>query len=158
MTRGAQARMIAVNRKAKFNFFLESKYEAGIVLTGPEIRSIRMGKANIDSAYAMVAKGEVYLVGSHISECNYSTHCKQDPCRKRKLLLHSEEIRKIIGKIKKPGYSLIPCSMYFSKKGLVKLEISIARGKKLYDKREDIKKRDLEREQSRGFKSGSRLP
>jgi SsrA-binding protein len=156
VTKSATAKVIALNRKAKFNFFLESKYEAGIVLTGPEIRSIRMGKVNIDSAYAMLTKGEVYLVGSHISECSYSTHCKQDPSRKRKLLLHSEEIRKIIGKVKKPGYSLIPCSMYFSQKGLVKVEIAIARGKKLYDKREDIKKRDLEREQSRSFKGGSR--
>lgn len=149
------AKIIAVNRKAKFNFFLESKFEAGLVLTGPEIRSVRMGKVNIESAYAMPIRGEVYLIGSHIGECNYATCCKQEPYRKRKLLLKVEEIRKILGKVKKPGYSLIPCSMYFSEKGWAKVEIAIARGKKLHDKREDIKRRDWEREQARGLKRGS---
>lgn len=154
MSRAASAKTVVVNKKARFNFFLEETYEAGIVLTGPEIKSIRMSKVNIDSAYVMHTKGELYLVGSHVSECKYATHCKQEPNRKRKLLLKHEEIRRIIGKIRKPGYSLIPCALYFSDKGWAKLEIAIARGKKLYDKRQEIKKRDWQREQASILKSG----
>lgn len=140
---------IADNKKAFHDYFIEEKYEAGLALEGWEVKSIRAGRVQIKEAYVIVKDGEVWLLGCHISPLTTaSTHVKPDPVRTRKLLLHSREIAKLIGKVERAGYALVPLDLHFSK-GRIKLEIGLAKGKKQFDKRETEKKRDWEREKAR---------
>ena len=137
-------KLIAKNPNAYHNFNIENKYEAGIVLSGTEIKSIRNGKINLKDSYAIIRNGEVFIYGMHISPYEFGNIYNKDPLRDRKLLLNKSEIRKLIGKIKTDGYSLIPISMYF-KGSFVKIELGIGKGKKLYDKRQEIAKKEAQR-------------
>lgn len=137
-------RIIASNRKARHEYFIEDTIEAGIVLRGTEVKSIRQGKVNIKESYASIDNGEVFINGMHISPYEQGNIHNVDPIRKRKLLLHRREIRKLIGETQQKGFTLIPLSLYL-KDGLVKVEIALAKGKKLYDKRDTIAKKDAER-------------
>ena len=139
-----ETKLIAKNPTAFHNYIIEDKLEAGIVLSGTEIKSIRNGKANLKDSYAIIKNGEVYIVGMHISPYEQGNIFNKDPLRDRKLLLTKREINKLIGLTKQKGYSLVPLNMYF-KGSLVKIELGIGKGKKLYDKREDIAKKDAER-------------
>lgn len=139
-----KGKVLASNRKARHDYFIEDTLEAGIVLTGTEVKSIRQGKLNLKDSYALVEGGEVYLLNMHISPYEQGNIYNTDPVRKRKLLLHKREITKLIGLIQQKGYSLIPLSVYL-KKGKVKIELSVAIGKKNYDKRHEIAKKDAER-------------
>lgn len=139
-----ETKLIAKNPTAFHNYTIEDKLEAGIVLSGTEIKSIRNGKANLKDSYAVIKQAEVYIVGMHISPYEHGNIFNKDPLRDRKLLLNKREINKLIGLTKQKGYSLIPLNMYF-KGSLVKLELGVGKGKKLYDKREDIAKKDAER-------------
>jgi SsrA-binding protein len=139
-------KIIANNKKAGFNYFLENKIEVGIVLTGSEVKSLRLGKANIEDAYASAQNNEIFLYNAHISQYDKASYQNHQPTRPRKLLLHKLEIKKMIGKIKQKGYTIVPISLYFNDKQIVKLEIALATGKKLHDKRETIKQRDWDRE------------
>ena len=139
-----EGKLIAKNPTAFHNYTIEDKLEAGIVLSGTEIKSIRNGKANLKDSYAIIKNGEVYIVGMHISPYEQGNIFNKDPLRDRKLLLNRREINKLIGLTKQKGYSLVPLNMYF-KGSLVKIELGIGKGKKLYDKREDIAKKDAER-------------
>lgn len=138
------AKILASNRKARHEYFIEDTIEAGLVLKGTEVKSIRQGKINIQEGYAIVENGEIYVYSMHISPYEQGNIHNVDPIRKRKLLLHKREIRRLNSFIMQKGYTLIPLSVYL-KNGLVKIELAIARGKKLYDKREVIAKRDAER-------------
>lgn len=140
---------IAVNRKARHEYSVIQTFEAGIVLQGTEVKSIRQGKANLIDSYAAVKEGEVWLFNAHISVYDQGSINNHDPLRTRKLLLNKSEIRKLIGKVKEKGLTLIPLRIYL-KGGRVKVELALAKGKKVYDKREDIAKRDFQREQQRG--------
>ena len=137
-------KLIAKNPTAFHNYDINDKFEVGIVLSGTEIKSIRSGKANLKDSYAIIKNGEVYIVGMHISPYEHGNIFNKDPLRDRKLLLNKREINKLIGLTKQKGFSLVPLNMYF-KGNLVKLELGIGKGKKLYDKREDIAKKDAER-------------
>ena len=139
-----ETKLIAKNPTAFHNYTIDNKLEAGIVLSGTEIKSIRNGKANLKDSYAVIKKGEVYIVGMHISPYEQGNIFNKDTLRDRKLLLNKREINKLIGLTKQKGYSLVPLNMYF-KGSLVKVELGIGKGKKLYDKREDIAKKDAER-------------
>ena len=140
---------IVDNRKAFHDYFVEERYEAGLVLEGWEVKAIRAGRANIKEAYVIMKGAEPFLIGMHISALpTASTHVKADPVRTRKLLLNAEEIRKLIGKIEQRGYTMVPLDLHYSK-GRVKLQIGLAKGKKQYDKREAEKDRDWQREQQR---------
>lgn len=144
-------KMVANNKKALFDYFIEDKYEAGISLAGTEVKSLRMGKCSIKEAFIRIEKGEVYVYNMHISPYEKGNIFNKDPLRVKKLLLHKQEINKLLGKIKEKGYTLVPLQVYFSN-GRAKVEIGLARGKKLYDKREDIAKKDARRETEREFK------
>lgn len=137
-------KVVATNRKARHEYFIEDTIEAGLVLTGTEVKSIRQGKINVKESYASIEGGEVFINNMHISPYEQGNIYNVDPIRKRKLLLHKREIRKLMVAITQKGYTLVPLSVYI-KDGLVKLELATARGKKLYDKREDIAKKDAER-------------
>jgi len=137
-------KVLASNRKARHDFFIEETIEAGIALTGTEVKSFRQGKVNLKESYAMVENSEVFIHGMHVSPYEQGNIYNVDPLRKRKLLLHKREIRKLIGYINQKGYSLVPLSAYL-KNGKVKIELAIAKGKKLYDKRNDIAKKEAER-------------
>ena len=140
---------IVHNRKASHDYFIEERYEAGMVLEGWEVKSIRAGRANIKEAYVVMKGAEPYVIGMHISALpTASTHVTPDPTRTRKLLLNAEEIRKLIGKVEQRGYTLVPLDLHYSK-GRVKLAIGLAKGKKQYDKRDTEKERDWQREQQR---------
>lgn len=141
-------KVMARNKKARFDYFIEATYEAGLVLTGTEVKSIRQGKVNLRDSYAQIENGEVFVTGMHISPYEQGNIYNRDPLRKRKLLLNRSEIRKLIGLTTQKGYSLIPLSIYI-KDGLVKLELAIAIGKKQYDKRESMAKKDAERRMQR---------
>ena len=147
-------KIISNNRKASFNYFLEEFYEAGIVLKGSEIKSLRDGKVNISESYAFDNNGEIYLINSHIPMYKASSYNNHNPKRNRKLLLNKREIDKLLGRIHREGFTLIPTKMYF-KKGKVKVEIAVAKGKKQYDKRQTIKKRDWNKEKARFFRKSS---
>ena len=147
-------KVICLNRKASFNYFFEDIYEAGIVLKGSEVKSIRDGKVNISDSYAVDRDGEIILVNSHISSYKESSYNDHSPLKIRKLLLNKREINKLIGKINREGFTLIPTRMYF-KRGKVKVEIAVAKGKKHYDKREVKKRRDWDREKERYFRKTS---
>jgi len=144
-------KLIANNKKAFHDYFIDEKYEAGIELFGTEVKSIRMGKCSIKEAFIRIEKGEVYITGMHISPYEKGNIFNKDPLRCRKLLLHKNEILKLKGKIAEKGFTLVPLQVYF-KGSLVKVEIGLARGKKLYDKRADIAKRDQRRELEKDFK------
>ena len=147
-------KIISNNRKARFNYFFKEFFEAGIVLKGSEVKSLRDGKANISESYAFDKQGEIYLVNSHIPSYKQSSYNNHDPKRNRKLLLNKREINKLIGRINREGYTLIPTKLYF-KKGKAKVEIAVAKGKKQYDKRHTKKKRDWDRERARYFRKSS---
>jgi SsrA-binding protein len=144
---------IAQNRKAWHDYFIEQKFEAGMALQGWEVKSLRDGRAQLKEAYVVVENGEVFLIGAHISPLtSASTHIHPNPTRTRKLLLHREEISKLVGAVERRGYTLVPLAMYW-KKGKAKIEIGLAKGKQAHDKRESIKKRETERELARVIKS-----
>ncbi|HEV3428239.1 MAG TPA: SsrA-binding protein SmpB [Paraburkholderia sp.] len=137
------------NRKAFFDYFIEERHEAGLVLEGWEVKAMRAGRANIKEAYVIIKDGELYLIGVHISPLpEVSTHIQPDPTRTRKLLLHREEIDKLIGKVEQRGFTIVPLNFHY-KGGRVKCEIGLAKGKKLHDKRETEKQRDWQREKAR---------
>jgi SsrA-binding protein len=140
---------IVDNRKAFHEYFIEEKFEAGLALEGWEVKAIRAGRVQLKEAYVIVKSAEVYIIGMHVSPlATASTHVKPDPVRTRKLLLHAEEIRRLIGKVERAGYALVPLDLHYTK-GRIKLAIGLARGKKQYDKRETEKQRDWEREKAR---------
>ena len=144
---------IAQNRKAWHDYFIEQKFEAGMALMGWEVKSLRDGRAQLKESYVIIQKGEIFLFGAHISPLvSASTHVRPDPTRTRKLLLHQEEINKLIGAVERKGYTLIPLALYW-KKGKAKLEIALAKGKQLHDKRATLKKRESEREAQRALKT-----
>ena len=147
-------KIICLNRKASFNYFFEDTYEAGIVLKGSEIKSVRSGKANIADAYAIEKDGDIFLINSHISLYKQASYSNHNPMDERKLLLNKKEINKLIGKMQREGFTLIPTKMYF-KKGKAKIEIAVAKGKRQYDKRQVKKKRDWNREKARLFRKTS---
>lgn len=142
---------ITVNRKARHEYAIIQVFEAGIVLQGTEVKALRQGKANLVDSYGKIDKNEVWLVGAHISPYEQGNINNHEPVRDRKLLLNRSEIRKLIGKVKEKGLTLIPLRLYF-KNGKVKVELALAKGKKVYDKRESIAKRDLQRDQERRIK------
>ena len=147
-------KIISNNRKARFNYFFTEFFEAGIVLKGSEVKSLREGKANISESCAFDMQGEIYLVNSHIPSYKESSYNNHEPNRNRKLLLSKREINKLIGRINREGFTLIPTKLYF-KKGKAKIEIAVAKGKKHYDKRQTKKKRDWDRERARFFRKSS---
>ena len=147
-------KIICLNRKASFNYFFEQLIEAGIVLKGSEIKSIRNGKVNISESYAVEKGGEIFLVNSHIASYKEASYSDHNPTDERKLLFNKKEVNKLIGKINRDGFSLIPTKMYF-KKGKAKLEVAIAKGKKKYDKRQTIKNRQWNRDKSRYVRRSS---
>ena len=143
--------LIAQNKKAYHDYFIEEKYECGIVLHGTEVKSLRMGKCSIKEAFIRIENAEIFIYGMHISPYEKGNIFNKDPLRVKKLLMHKQEIHKLLGRIKEKGYTLVPLQVYFSD-GRAKVEIGLARGKKLYDKREDIAKKDARREAQREFK------
>ncbi len=151
MNKTEHVKIICKNRKAFFNFEIEDTFEAGICLMGSEVKSLRDGKANLSDSYGKIRNGEIFLVDCHISPYSQANRENHEPLRDRKLLLHKREIKKLTGKVAERGYSLVPLRMYF-KNGKVKLEMGLARGKKNYDKRESIKKKDQRRELERMMK------
>jgi len=146
--RRAAQRDITVNRRARHDYFIEESLEAGVVLTGSEVKSLRAGKAQLKDSYAQLKHGEMWLVNAHISEYSPSAQFGHEPVRSRKLLLHRREIDRLTGKVKEQGLTLIPLRLYF-KHGRAKVELGVARGKKLYDKRASIKEREVRREMDR---------
>jgi SsrA-binding protein len=148
---GENIKLVANNKKAYFDYFIEDKYEAGISLHGTEVKSLRMGKCSIKESYLRIENGEVFIYGMHISPYEKGNIFNKDPLRVRKLLLHKYQINKINGQLAQKGYTLVPLQIYF-KGSLVKVEIGLARGKKLYDKRQDIAKKDMRREAEKDFK------
>ncbi|GAB7026068.1 SsrA-binding protein SmpB [Geotalea toluenoxydans] len=138
-------KLICNNKKAYHDYFIEEKFEAGMVLKGTEVKSLRNGKANLNDSFALIKNGEAFLHNLHISPYDFGNRENHDPDRMRKLLLHKKEIGKLFGKIREQGYSVVPLRLYF-KTGLVKVELGMAKGKKLYDKREDMKKKDMRRD------------
>lgn len=147
---------IIENRKAFHDYFVEERFEAGLVLNGWEVKAIRAGRAQLKEAYVIVRNGEIFLIGAHISALpEASTHVQPDPVRTRKLLLHAEEIHKLVVKVERAGYALIPLNLHYSK-GRIKLEIGLARGKKQHDKREAEKERDWKREQQQLLRTRNR--
>ena len=140
------------NRSAFHEYFFDNKYVAGIVLAGTEVKSLREGKASFNDSYCIIHKGEMWLKSLHIAEYSHGTVNNHDPVRDRKLLLQKREINKIEGKLREKGYTLIPLRIFFNEKNLIKVEIGLGKGKKLHDKRETIKNRDVEREMKRFIK------
>ena len=151
MAKSENIRLIANNRKAYHDYFIDEKYEAGIALHGTEVKSLRMGKCSIKEAFITINRGEVLIQHMHISPYEKGNIFNKDPLRTRKLLLHKAEIRKLESQVKMKGYTIMPLKVYL-KGSLVKVEIGLARGKKLYDKRQDIAKKDAQREAQRDFK------
>ncbi len=145
--------LVAGNKKAYHDYFIEEKYECGIELFGTEVKSIRMGRCSIKEAFVSIDHGEAFVEKMNISPYEKGNIFNRDPLRKRRLLLHKKEIMKLAGQVQAKGYTLVPLQVYF-KKGRVKVEIGLARGKKLYDKREDIRKKDMKREAERDYKVG----
>lgn len=151
-----KGKIIAQNKKAFHDYAIEERFEAGIVLKGTEIKSIRAGRVNLKDSFARIEKGEVFLYNMHISPYEQGNRYNHDPLRTRKLLLHKSEINKLIGKTKESGYSLIPLKIYI-KNGFAKVELALAKGKKKYDKREDLKKKAAQREIERAFRERQKM-
>jgi SsrA-binding protein len=147
---------VALNRKARHNFTITDTFEAGLVLTGTEIKSIRAGKANLSDAYARVEKGEAWLIGAHIAPFEQGNRYNHEPRRDRKLLLHRTEIDQLMGKAAQKGLTVVPLRMYITDKGRAKLELGLARGKQLYDRRRDLAERQSRREMERELADTSR--
>ena len=145
------SKLIANNKKARHDYFLEETYEAGIALHGTEVKSLRMGKCSIKESFIRIENGEMMIYGMHVSPYEKGNIFNKDPRRPKKLLMHRAEIRKLQGKLTEQGYTLVPVQVYF-KGGLVKVQVALAKGKKLYDKRQDIAKKDQRREAEREFK------
>ncbi len=141
-------KVVAQNRKARHNYFIEDSYEAGMVLKGTEVKALREGKVNLKDGYARIKGGELFLMDVHISPYSFGNRLNHDPLRPRKLLMHGGEIHRLMGKVKEKGFSLIPLSIYFSH-GRAKVSLALAKGKKLYDKRETLKRRAMEKEVER---------
>lgn len=152
---GESIKLVANNKKAYHDYFIDEKYEAGIELFGTEVKSIRMGKCSIKESFIRVENGQVYIYGMHISPYEKGNIFNKDPLRVRRLLLHKKEIMKLAGKMAEKGMTLVPLQVYF-KGSLVKVEVGLARGKKLYDKRQDIAKKDQRREVERDYKMSLR--
>ena len=148
MKEGTGVKIVAQNRKARHNYFIEESYETGIVLQGTEVKALREGRANIKDGYARITEGEIYLMDVHISPYAFGNRFNHDPLRPRKLLMHSREIHRLRGKVKEKGFSLIPLSIYFSH-GRAKVSLALAKGKKLYDKREALKRKAMDKEVER---------
>jgi SsrA-binding protein len=146
---------ICINRKAHFDYTIEEKYEAGIMLTGGEVKSLRDGRANLKDSYGRVDKGQLFLLNTHISDYKPAYFFNGDPTRTRKLLMHKKEILRLMGKVQEQGLTLIPLRLYF-KNGRAKVEIALARGKKRYDKRETIREREVQRDIARGMQRNLR--
>ncbi len=146
-----ESKLVANNKKAFHDYFIEDKYETGVVLHGTEVKSLRMGKCSIKEAFVHIDSGEVFIYGMHISPYEKGNIFNRDPLRPKKLLMHRSQIMKLRGQITQQGYTLVPLQVYF-KDGLAKVEIGLAKGKKLYDKRQDIAKKDQRREHEREFK------
>ena len=147
-------KIICQNRKASHEYFIEETLEAGIVLLGPEAKSLRQGRASLVDSYARIKSGDVFLHNMHIKPYPYAHHMELDPTRTRKLLLHKGEIKRLIGKTKEKGYTLIPTKVYFTPKGKAKVEIALAKGKRKYDKRQSLKERELKKEMDQARKRG----
>jgi SsrA-binding protein len=148
-TKRESGTLLAENRKARFNYEIEEKLEAGLALTGSEVKSLRAGKANISDAYASDQGGELYLINAHIAEYAQAGRANHDPKRLRKLLLHRREIGRLMGAIQREGMTIVPLKLYFNARGIAKVELGVAKGKKLHDKRETAKRRDWERQKGR---------
>lgn len=148
-------KIIAQNRKARYDYFIEDELEAGLVLKGTEVKSLRLGKANLKDAYARVKDGEVYVYQMHIGPYPFAYYDNHDPLRPRKLLLHKREIKRLYGKVNEKGFTLVPLKIYF-KDGKVKITLALVRGKRKYDKREAIRRRDEKREMDRARKEDYR--
>ena len=146
-----ELKLVANNKKAYHDYFIEEKYEAGLVLHGTEVKSLRMGKCSIKEAFIRIENGEVFIYGMHISPYEKGNIFNKDPLRVRKLLLHKSQIQKLIGNSAEKGYTIVPLQVYFSN-GRAKIEIGLAKGKKLYDKRQDIAKKDQKREDEKELK------
>ena len=142
-------KLIAENRRARFDYFLDQTFEAGLILTGTEVKALRMGRANIAESYASAENGEIMLVNAYIPEYGPANRFNHEPRRPRKLLLHRKEIDRLTGAIQREGRTLIPTRLYFNEKGMAKLELALAKGKKLHDKRETEKQRDWQRDKAR---------
>jgi SsrA-binding protein len=148
-----EIQIVAQNKKAYHEYLIEDKVEAGIILKGSEVKSLRFSKASINESYADNIDNEIFILGANIPEYNKAKSLKHNPKRQRKLLLHKKEINKLIGLIKRKGYTLIPLTLYFNKKNIAKISLGLAKGKKKHDKREAIKQRDWERDKARIFKN-----
>ena len=153
MSKKRERKLVANNKKARHDYFIEDTYEAGIVLTGTEIKSVRAGKVSIKESYAKIENGELILYGMNISPYEQGNRFNAEPLRPRKLLLHKQEIRKLIGKTTLDGLTIVPLNIYINEAGLAKLEVAVARGKKNYDKRDDMAKKDAMRKIDRAMKS-----
>ncbi len=149
-------KLIAQNKKAFHDYHIEETFEAGIVLTGTEVKSLRVGKANLRDSYASVKENELWLIGVHISPYEQASVFNHDPLRNRKLLVHRHELKRLVGKIQRAGYTLVPTKMYF-KDGRAKVEIALAKGKATYDKRQDLAKKDAQRDIERAFRERSKV-
>ena len=156
MAKQAGIKMAAENRKARHDYHIHETFEAGIVLTGTEVKSLRAGKANLKDSYGRVENTEVFLHNMHISPYEQGNRFNHEPLRKRQLLMHRYEINKLIGKVKEKGYTLVPLKIYFTH-GLAKVELALATGKKLYDKRDDMAERDAKREMDRALRDRQKL-
>jgi SsrA-binding protein len=148
MKEGRGIKIVAQNRKARHNYFIEERYEAGMALQGTEVKALREGRVNIKDGYARITNGEIFLMNVHISPYAFGNRFNHDPLRPRKLLLHGREIHRLMGKVQEKGFSLIPLSIYFSH-GRAKITLALAKGKKLYDKREALKRKAMEKEVER---------
>jgi SsrA-binding protein len=151
----AGTKLVAQNKKAFHDYFIEETLEAGIALTGTEVKSIRAGRVNLRDSYAAVEKGELYLIGTHISPYEQGNIYNHDPLRTRKLLVHARELRRLYGKVQMAGYTLVPTKVYF-KEGRVKVEIGLAKGKAMFDKRQTLAKKEAERDMERALRRGDR--
>ena len=149
-------KLVANNKKAYHDYFIEEKYECGIALHGTEVKSLRMGKCSIKESFVRIENGEVYVYGMHVSPYEKGNIFNKDPLRVKKLLLHKQEINKLVGKIKEKGFTLVPLQVYFSN-GRAKIEIGLARGKKLYDKRDSAAAKDMDRQSMRNIKLSGRM-
>ena len=144
-----ESQTVAINRKARFEYTIEEEMEAGIVLTGTEVKSLREGRVSINEAYAAAKNEEIWLINAHIEEYGHGNRANHEPRRLRKLLLHKKQVSKLLGRLKSKGVTLIPLSLYFNSRGLAKIKLGLATGKKQYEKRDTIKKRDWERDKAR---------
>mgnify|MGYP001199619468 CR=1 FL=1 len=153
-----ERKRIAENRRARHDYYIEDTFEAGIALTGTEVKSLRQGKGNLKDSYAQISGdgSEIFLLNCHISPYDFGNRFNHEPLRTRKLLMHKEEIRRLFSKVREKGLTLVPLQMYFNGHGRVKVELALARGKKLYDKREDIAERDAKRQMERAVRNRQR--